>query len=101
MNVIPIGKVILGGKSVRRVHEQSSHECNRHNDQHKVPEVQSSPNSGNANQNDQRDNRQHVTCKRSEERRVGKECRSRWSTYHEKKRKRIVDEVDVDYTSKE
>src|SRR5689334_25313082 len=25
--------------------------------------------------------------KRSEERRVGKECRSRWSTYHYKKRK--------------
>src|SRR5436190_19296048 len=25
------------------------------------------------------------TFKRSEERRVGKECRSRWSTYHEKK----------------
>src|SRR5690554_8025856 len=24
---------------------------------------------------------------RSEERRVGKECRSRWSTYHEKKKK--------------
>jgi len=23
-----------------------------------------------------------VTCKRSEERRVGKECRSRWSPYH-------------------
>src|SRR5438093_2970148 len=25
---------------------------------------------------------------RSEERRVGKECRSRWSTYHEKKKRR-------------
>src|SRR5947209_20271768 len=25
---------------------------------------------------------------RSEERRVGKECRSRWSAYHEKKKKR-------------
>ena len=25
---------------------------------------------------------------RSEERRVGKECRSRWSPYHEKKKKR-------------
>src|SRR5687768_18525821 len=25
---------------------------------------------------------------RSEERRVGKECRSRWSTYHEKKKKK-------------
>ena len=23
-----------------------------------------------------------VTCARSEERRVGKECRSRWSPYH-------------------
>src|SRR5437870_13369143 len=27
------------------------------------------------------------TPARSEERRVGKECRSRWSTYHEKKKK--------------
>src|SRR5437763_16538143 len=26
--------------------------------------------------------------KRSEERRVGKECRSRWETYHKKKKKR-------------
>src|SRR5215203_7210873 len=26
---------------------------------------------------------------RSEERRVGKECRSRWSTYHYKKKKRV------------
>src|SRR5437016_14150525 len=26
-------------------------------------------------------------CRRSEERRVGKECRSRWSPYHEKKKK--------------
>src|SRR5438046_8557873 len=26
--------------------------------------------------------------RRSEERRVGKECRSRWSRYHEKKKKR-------------
>ena len=24
----------------------------------------------------------HFKCKRSEERRVGKECRSRWSPYH-------------------
>src|SRR5947209_20114803 len=31
-------------------------------------------------------NREEPT-RRSEERRVGKECRSRWSTYHEKKRK--------------
>src|SRR5690625_8040040 len=32
---------------------------------------------------------------RSEERRVGKECRSRWSPYHEKKKKtkRLTDEV--------
>src|SRR5436853_7317841 len=28
---------------------------------------------------------------RSEERRVGKECRSRWSPYHEKKKKRDID----------
>src|SRR5437016_12714144 len=27
-----------------------------------------------------------LTGKRSEERRVGKECRSRWSPYHEKKK---------------
>src|SRR6266513_3857991 len=26
------------------------------------------------------------SCRRSEERRVGKECRSRWSPYHEKKK---------------
>src|SRR5437588_11499615 len=28
---------------------------------------------------------------RSEERRVGKECRSRWSTYHEKKKRNKVE----------
>src|SRR5438094_1507309 len=28
---------------------------------------------------------------RSEERRVGKECRSRWSPYHEKKKKEITE----------
>ena len=27
-----------------------------------------------------------LSCFRSEERRVGKECRSRWSPYHEKKK---------------
>src|SRR5699024_11884652 len=30
-----------------------------------------------------------VEISRSEERRVGKECRSRWSTYHKKKKKKI------------
>src|SRR6266853_3207483 len=30
-----------------------------------------------------------ISC-RSEERRVGKECRSRWSPYHEKKKKEAV-----------
>src|SRR5947209_20422254 len=29
-----------------------------------------------------------ISANRSEERRVGKECRSRWWTYHEKKRNR-------------
>src|SRR6266513_1848927 len=29
---------------------------------------------------------------RSEERRVGKECRSRWSPYHEKKKRRVVND---------
>src|SRR5438876_11390622 len=29
-----------------------------------------------------------ILIARSEERRVGKECRSRWSPYHEKKKKR-------------
>src|SRR4030042_6247171 len=29
-----------------------------------------------------------MVCHRSEERRVGKECRSRWSPYHSKKKKR-------------
>src|SRR6516165_7487953 len=32
--------------------------------------------------------RQPCKSRRSEERRVGKECRSRWSPYHEKKKKR-------------
>src|SRR5438309_10470314 len=32
---------------------------------------------------------------RSEERRVGKECRSRWSPYHQKKKKRGEDEVGL------
>src|SRR5687768_18353364 len=31
-----------------------------------------------------------VRDKRSEERRVGKECRSRWARYHKKKKKRIT-----------
>ena len=30
----------------------------------------------------------HVATGRSEERRVGKECRSRWSPYHSKKKKK-------------
>src|SRR5437764_13712647 len=36
------------------------------------------------------------SCERSEERRVGKECRSRWSQYHEKnkkKRRKIVQQM--------
>src|SRR6476620_12391284 len=32
-----------------------------------------------------------ITNDRSEERRVGKECRSRWSPYHSKKNKRRTD----------
>src|SRR5436189_5232533 len=40
----------------------------------------------------------HAFCparfRRSEERRVGKECRSRWSPYHEKKKSRLH-ETDV------
>src|SRR5690554_8073726 len=31
------------------------------------------------------------SCCRSEERRVGKECRSRWSPYHEKKKEEVED----------
>src|SRR6266511_5223264 len=31
------------------------------------------------------------TSARSEERRVGKECRSRWSPYHEKKKRRTCE----------
>src|SRR5438093_12080191 len=34
---------------------------------------------------------------RSEERRVGKECRSRWSPYHEKKNKKTRNERLVQY----
>src|SRR5690348_18267470 len=32
----------------------------------------------------------HANRFRSEERRVGKECRSRWSTDHEKKKRRVA-----------
>src|SRR5438132_14322522 len=32
---------------------------------------------------------------RSEERRVGKECRCRWSQYHEKKKKRNKEEKEI------
>src|SRR5438270_3831526 len=32
---------------------------------------------------------------RSEERRVGKECRSRWSPYHEKKKKQGQDNITI------
>src|SRR2546425_9346934 len=35
---------------------------------------------------------QMETTTRSEERRVGKECRSRWSPYHEKKKKKKRDD---------
>src|SRR5689334_25019990 len=35
-----------------------------------------------------------VTNARSEERRVGKECRSRWAPYHEKKKKEKRDDED-------
>src|ERR1039457_7695239 len=31
--------------------------------------------------------------RRSEERRVGKECRSRWSPYHEKKKKKLERQI--------
>ena len=34
--------------------------------------------------------------KRSEERRVGKECRYRWSPYHEKKKKNNNTQIDQD-----
>src|SRR5438093_11031069 len=41
---------------------------------------------------------QELRCRstaRSEERRVGKECRSRWATYHEKKKQeKMTDEHD-------
>src|ERR1035437_10878480 len=37
--------------------------------------------------------------RRSEERRVGKECRSRWSPYHEKKKKKK--QKDMDYALRE
>src|SRR5690554_7819968 len=33
---------------------------------------------------------------RSEERRVGKECRSRWSPYHEKEKKRRKKKIEYD-----
>src|SRR5438094_9660658 len=36
----------------------------------------------------QMDNRIKLLEERSEERRVGKECRSRWSPYHEKKKRK-------------
>src|SRR2546430_16445671 len=37
----------------------------------------------------------HRLAHRSEERRVGKECRSRWSPYHLKKKKTNVDGRDI------
>src|SRR5437667_11878844 len=43
-----------------------------------------------------------LTKRRSEERRVGKECRSRWSTYDQKKKEARVDDgrvVTVDLSS--
>src|SRR5687767_15977802 len=36
-----------------------------------------------------------TNCGRSEERRVGKEWRSRWSPSHEKKKSRIIEMVDL------
>src|SRR5689334_25038638 len=38
-----------------------------------------------------RSDERSARVRRSEERRVGKECRSRWSPYHEKKKKDRVD----------
>src|SRR5687768_18505836 len=35
-----------------------------------------------------------VSVPRSEERRVGKECRSRWSPYHEKKKREALQQGD-------
>src|SRR5207249_12031407 len=36
-----------------------------------------------------------LTKRRSEERRVGKECRSRWSPYHEKKKNEVKAERNI------
>src|SRR5947209_19968606 len=38
---------------------------------------------------------------RSEERRVGKECRSRWSQYHEKKKKKKLTGIDKNYNTEQ
>src|SRR6266487_5605150 len=35
-----------------------------------------------------KESHRHCDAERSEERRVGKECRSRWSPYHKKKKKK-------------
>ena len=40
----------------------------------------------------------NIEFSRSEERRVGKECRSRWSPYHQKKKKKKV--TIIAYSSK-
>src|SRR6267143_3285806 len=39
-------------------------------------------------------------ARRSEERRVGKECRSRWSTYHSKKKKLRFTSASFSYVKK-
>src|SRR5437016_13633730 len=40
--------------------------------------------------------RRHARIERSEERRVGKECRSRWSPYHDKKKDVHIGHDDED-----
>src|SRR5438093_13024555 len=41
-----------------------------------------------------------VAMRRSEERRVGKECRSRWSPYHKKEKNRMTERQNVDIEMK-
>src|SRR5437763_16716848 len=46
-------------------------------------------------------NTKSTSLRRSEERRVGKECRSRWSPDHLKKKEKIEDTIEEDGKKKE
>src|SRR5436309_15274375 len=65
---------------VRRIAERPVEECRRRK---RDPQLHATE----ARRQDGREAEEIVARERSEERRVGKECRSRWSPYHYKKKK--------------